>query len=178
MAATHRRAARAARTGRRGPDCVPAADQERETERLRCAAAAYADDLVAVTGSLSEVQAAKERYAAWARLKGNVSKCAVTAGILHGEYWDQAPGTQCGKRMLQSLQSRLTGTIRIDGHPVPFLQPHEPYTYLGIELIMTLTWKHLYDSAMRQTRQAGEALAPARYKAHLEEKLRVLRTCI
>ena len=165
-----------ARAGRRGPDRSAAA--RHEAERLRCAAAAYADDLAAATGSLTDmqVQAAKiARYAAWARLKVNVAKCAVT-GILHGEQHGLPPGARCGKRMLQSLQSRLTGSVRIGGHPVPFLPPDEPYTYLGFELTMTLNWRHLYDRVVRQTQQAGAALA--RCSARPQQKLRVLRTCI
>ena len=156
---------------------APTTSQQREAERLRCAAAAYADDLAATTGSLADmqVQAAKiERYAAWARLKVNVSKCAVT-GVLHSER-HHLPSGQCNKGMLQSLQSRLTGTVRIGGHPIPYLPPHEPYIYLGFELTMTLNWKHLYNRILRQTREAGEALVQC--GARPQQKLRVLQTCI
>jgi hypothetical protein len=36
----------------------------------------------------------------------------------------------------------LQGKIFVQGAPVKFIQPDTPFKYLGIQLTLTLDWKH------------------------------------
>ena len=58
-------------------------------------------------------------------------------------YGDKARGlidNPLNETSIQMLKSRLS-TVTLDGEKIPFHDPHcQPYTYLGVEITMTLNW--------------------------------------
>ncbi len=111
------------------------------------AALAYADDLNALTSSLSnlKLQAQKvERFAQWSGMEVNARKCAASA-ILHGQ---AAAGLVKRADDERVIKPRLEGKINMGNGPVPYLPPDEPYKYLGIFLTLTLNWGHQYRASL------------------------------
>ncbi len=111
------------------------------------AALAYADDLNALTSSLSnlKLQAQKvERFAQWSGMEVNARKCAASA-ILHGQ---AAAGLVRRADDEKVIKSRLEGQINMGNGPVPYLPPDEPYKYLGVLLTLTLNWGHQYRASL------------------------------
>ncbi len=101
------------------------------------AALAYADDLNALTSSLSnlKLQAHKvERFAQWSGMEVNARKCAASA-LLHGQ---AAAGLVRCADDEKAIKYRLEGQINMGNGPVPYLPPDEPYKYLGVLLSLTL----------------------------------------
>ncbi len=111
------------------------------------AALAYADNLNALTSSLSnlKLQAQKvERFAQWSGMEVNARKCAASA-ILHGQ---AAAGLVRHADDEKVIKPRLEGQINMGNGPVPYLPPDEPYKYLGVLLTLTLNWGHQYRASL------------------------------
>ncbi|NBK25215.1 MAG: reverse transcriptase family protein, partial [Spirochaetia bacterium] len=100
----------------------------------------YADDLLCVTGSLSDLHIQAEKlsaYSDWAELKISASKTKVT-----GMPYRQAAAGLYGKYdPVAAVRAQLKGKILVQGTPACFLPPDEPFTYLGVQLTMTLNWR-------------------------------------
>ncbi|NBK25453.1 MAG: reverse transcriptase family protein, partial [Spirochaetia bacterium] len=100
----------------------------------------YADDLLCVTGSLSDLHIQAEKlsdYSDWAELKISASKTKVT-----GMPYRQAAAGLYGKYdPVAAVRAQLQGKIQVQGTPACFLPPNEPFTYLGVQITMTLNWR-------------------------------------
>jgi hypothetical protein len=113
--------------------------EENDTQHL--AAAAYADDLAAVTSTVKDMedQASKiTAYCKWARLEVNVNKCAVTGGLFQQWNTEKLSWKQRGQdqRVLHTLQN-----IFLCGKKVTPHLPSQSYTYLGLPLNIQLDWR-------------------------------------
>ena len=103
---------------------------------------AFADDLICPAGSLRNlhIQADKlTRYSNWAALQVSGSKTNVT-GILHGA----AKTGVWGKDPKKHLWTQLSNKILVQGQHAHFIEQNNPFTYLGVELTMSLNWTHQY----------------------------------
>ena len=104
-----------------------------------CSALAYADDLAILTSDSNDMKRQMEKltaYLEWSGLDVNASKCAAT-GVL---WRDADSGLITTPLDATLLQRRLD--LRIGDKTIPFLHPDKPYTYLGVDLTMTMNWSH------------------------------------
>jgi hypothetical protein len=112
-------------------------------ERLKHAVsgAAYADDVGILTNTLSDlhVQAHKlSSYSDWGAMQVNVGK-TIVSGVLHRQTHAARGITQ--KSAYNQVARQLTSRIKVQGQPVTYQDPREPFTYLGVVLTMTLDWR-------------------------------------
>ena len=108
----------------------------------RWSTGAFADDLICLAGSLRNlhIQADKlTRYSNWAALQVSGSKTKVT-GFLHGA----AKTGVWGKDPKKHLRAQLSNKIHVQGQHARFIEQDDPFTYLGVELIMSQNWTHQY----------------------------------
>ena len=93
------------------------------TSKVKISSAAYADDLAAIANKL-------DKFCAWAGMDLGIPKYAITGcpnkSKLH-------PTTF--KALIQSTK------INYRNQPIPVLNQHELYTYLGINLAPSFKWK-------------------------------------
>ena len=90
------------------------------------AALAYADDLKALTGSLSNLKLQAEkvaRFSHWSGMEVNARKCAASA-ILHGQ---ASAGLVKSPEADKEIRARIEGQIIIGKGVVPYLPPDQPY---------------------------------------------------
>ena len=125
---------------------------------LKVAAAAYADDLLALAASAEDltVQAQKiQRYSDWVGLRPNVSKCAVSAA-LYGYANDCSMTNPYNDGLVRMASDRLQG-LKLAGATPPFLHPHrDTYRYLGVDLTLSLDWRHDMQRAVTIAREKGD----------------------
>ena len=103
---------------------------------------AFADNLICLAGSLRNlhIQADKlTRYSNRAALQVSGSKTKVT-GILHGA----AKTGVWGKDPKKHLRTQLSIKILVQGQHAHFIEQDDPFTYLGVELTMSLNWTHQF----------------------------------
>jgi hypothetical protein len=76
------------------------------------------------------------------------------------------------------LATQLSGHILVQGHPVVFQQPTEPFTYLGVILTMTLNpyWKHQFRAASETLKQPARSLYHS--KATAGQQMKIINTKI
>ena len=138
------------------------------------ASSGYADDLVILTNNPRDmmVQAAKiTAFTQWSHLQANAKKCAVTA-ILHAD----AKNKLCKSAAdFQRISSKLKG-ITIDGDPIPVYRSDQPYKYLGIQITLTLNWKHQIASVRKLITTKGTRLVHS-FASPLQ-RIKVLQRCI
>jgi hypothetical protein len=104
------------------------------------AAGAYADDLAAMTRSVTDMQIQSNKITAfcqWARLKVNPSKCAITAGLF--QIWKYEKSSNWGQD--PRVCNKLRGKIQLLGAEVPAISAGTTYTYLGLPLNIQLDWR-------------------------------------
>ena len=106
------------------------------THEVRTSAAAYADDLAITTNNVQDLLKQTEKlqlFTYWAGLRVNPTKCAVT-----GYMPNQSKHNRITKNTYAKVQYRTQEGLT----PIPYLDPSQPYTYLGVEITATLAWKH------------------------------------
>jgi hypothetical protein len=64
----------------------------------------------------------------------------------------------------------------VQGHPVVFQQPTDPFTYLGVVLTMTLKWKHQFHTATENLKQLAKSLYHT--KATAGQQMKIINTKI
>jgi hypothetical protein len=109
--------------------------------RHACSSLAYADDLETLTQNLSDmrVQAHKlTRYADWSQMKVNTGK-TIISGILHATAKTKRYSTHAATDA-RVLAMQLENKIIVQGKPVTYQHPADPFTYLGVDLTLTLNW--------------------------------------
>ena len=100
------------------------------TSKIKISSAAYADDLAAIANKLDSLQKQLnklDKFCEWAGMNLGIPKCAVTGCPNKSKL---NPITF--KALIQSTN------INYRNQPIPVLNQHEPYTYLGINLAPSL----------------------------------------
>ena len=114
------------------------------------------------------------RYANWAHMKVNTTKTVVT-GILHSN----AHTGMLGHRHTVDhamMAARLQDKIYVQGKPVQFIQPDQPFKYLGVLLTLTLDWRHQFQAVQTAVRKKCGDLKNRGLPAALQ--MRIIRTVI
>jgi hypothetical protein len=116
--------------------------QKTMDERLKHAVsgAAYADDVGILTNTLSDLQVQAHKlssYSDWGAMQVNVGK-TIVSGVSHKQ--THAPGGITHKSAYNQVARQLTGRIKVQGQPVTYQDPREPFTLPGVVLTMTLDW--------------------------------------
>jgi hypothetical protein len=103
---------------------------------VKLAELGYADDLSLLNTSAAAAQRQLHkvhRFAEWAGMDLNVKKCAHSALL--------APGAGRKQLLALSADGKSTAAVTWKGTPLPYLQPHEPYKYLGVWTSLDLNTK-------------------------------------
>ena len=136
-------------------------------ERIRnsLSNAAYADDLSILTNSISnlKIQAEKlSKYANWAYLEVNTGKTTVSGLLYHN-----LVSNPYGKNdAISQIRAQLEGKIIVQGHPINYLDPREPFRYLGILITLTLDWKFQHQAMLKKAKDKIERLIAYRASSH------------
>jgi len=143
----------------------------KENEHDHISAAAYADDLCALTNTAGDLQAQADKitgYCAWAGIDTNNVKCGVTAGLFKTWAREGVKWQKDDTRLRAQLNK-----ITLQGLAVPVLSPSESYLYLGLPINILLHWKHAFQRVMDKIKAKGTALLKVTTlsKAH---KLRIV----
>jgi len=130
--------------------------------------AAYADDLQVLTGTTADLHIQMMKltaFADWADLRVNHTKSFVT-GLHHAEPMHE-----------QQALVRELGTVLVQGQPIRIHHPKDPFTYLGVELTMTLNWTHHKRKILRQLRESARQIRLHPW-ATPKQKLYMIETCL
>ena len=97
------------------------------TSNTKLCSAAYADDLVVISNNLTSLQHQLNKHdklCEWAWIDLSIPKCTIT-------------GCPNKTRLnLQAFKTHINNTnINFRNQPIPILSQHEPYVYLGINLV-------------------------------------------
>jgi ribonuclease HI len=142
-----------------------------ENDQHQLSSAAYADDLAILTNELGHMQTQAKKVALfsdWAGLHVNHSKCRVTA-ILHKTLKAQAA---CHWR----VRTRVEGRVLIGGTAIPYLEPSEPFKYLGVHIPLTLDWGTQLSETIKTLKRKGTQLATS--LASPDQRLQIIRMCL
>ena len=134
----------------------------------------FADDIALLTKTLLDlkIQARKlSEYANAMDMIVNAKKTLATAA-LHGH--KKTP--VCGGPFDQNaIRTQLEGKIIVQGHAITYHPPDDPFTYLGIDITMTLNWSPQLAKTLKKLRDKVKALK-ANTWASTGQKLRVINT--
>ena len=138
------------------------------TSKVKISSAAYADDLAAIANKLETLQTQLnklDKFCEWAGMDLGIPKCAITGcpnkSKLH-------PTTF--KALIQSTN------INYRNQPIPVLNQHEPYTYLGINLAPSLKWKTQINTTTAKVIKQCQALVTC--PATMKQKINMADTVI
>jgi hypothetical protein len=104
-----------------------------KTSSLSISSAAYANDLAVIFKNIKDIQPQLnkiDKFCTWAGMGLGINKCAITGCPNKSKL---SPTTF--KAYLQSHN------IQFHTQAIPILYQNEPYKYLGIQLVPSLTWK-------------------------------------
>ena len=135
---------------------------------------AFADDLICLTNTLPNLQIEPDkltRYSDWAALQVSGSKTKVTGNLHHS-----AKTGIFGQNPNNGLKTQLENRVQVQRQHAQFIKSDAPFTYLGVELTMSLDWK---DQHTRMTNNLEHKLAGLKESyASPEQALRILNTAI
>lgn len=140
-------------------------------EKYQCSDCTYADDLNAITHTVSDLQVQAQKiteYADWAHLLVNNTKSTAT-GALH-RHQPQHPIDS------RTIHTHLEGMITIQGKPISIHDPGKPFRFLGVNLTLSLSWKPQLKELLDKIRDQLWHLKIS--KGSSTQKLRILRTCV
>jgi hypothetical protein len=103
-----------------------------QTSKSTISSAAYVDDLVIISNKSPSLQTQLnkiDKFCEWAGMDLGISKCAIIGCPNKSKL-----NPQTFKALLQAQHTSYRNS------PIPVLHQHEPYTYLGIQLIPSLKW--------------------------------------
>ena len=138
--------------------------------------AAFADDLSILTTSLPNlhIQADKlTRYADWAHLEVNTDKTTVS-GLLYRNLARSSPYGR--KDAIAQVRAQLENQIVVQGRHVKYLDPREPFRYLGANLTLTLDWKFHHQILLKKAKEKIERLIA--FRVSPQQIQHVIKTCI
>ena len=104
-----------------------------KTSRNAISSATYADDLVIISSNIDHIQPHLQKinkFCKWAGMGLGINNCALT----------ECPNKS---KLAPHKFTTLLQTQNINFHnqPIPILHQNEPYKYLGIYMVPSLTWK-------------------------------------
>ena len=138
------------------------------TSKVTISSAAYADDLAAIANKLASLQIQLnklDKFCAWAGMDLGIPKCAVTG----------SPNKS--KMPPLAFKAQILATnINYRNQPIPVLDQHEPYTYLGINLAPSLKWKTQISTTTAKVTKQCQALVSC--PATMKQKISMLDTVI
>ena len=103
------------------------------TSNNTISSAAYADDLVTISSNIAHIQPQLEKidkFCKWAGMGLGINKCALIGCSNKSKLAPQ--------KFTTFLQ---TQNINFRNQTIPILLQNEPYKYLGIHMVPSLTWK-------------------------------------
>jgi hypothetical protein len=74
------------------------------------------------------------------------------------------------------LALQLEGKILVQGKPVVYQHPSKPFTYLGVDMTLTLNWGHQLRKVLDKIDSKGAALR--RSTAAAKHKMKIIQTVI
>ena len=120
-------------------------DQPDERILNSLSGAAYADDLAILTNNLSNLKIQAEKvsmYSDWAHMIVNDGKTKVTGVLYHS-----IEAGHCSKgEAMRRVRAQLENQIFIQRKQVGYLDPRDPFRYLGANLTMTLDWRYQHQT--------------------------------
>jgi ribonuclease HI len=137
--------------------------------------AAYADDLAALTRTLSDLKHQADKvtqFADWGNMPANVDKTLATAAL----YSNTRTGRYGGTSPTSQVRQQIDGKIMVQRKPVTFLDPKEPFTYLGVDITMTLDWRPQHQKLLSKTKEKLQHLNSS--YATPEQKQKIIDTAI
>ncbi len=121
------------------------------------------------------VQADKlSRYADWSHMKVNTGK-TIVSGILHSTAQTKRYGAHSATDA-RVLAMQLKDKIIVQGKPVAYQHPSEAFTYLGVDMTLTLNWGHQLRKILDALANKGAMLRRSSAAAKL--KMKVIQTVI
>ena len=103
------------------------------TSNAKLCSVAYKDNLAAISNNLTSVQHQLNKFdkiCKWTRMDLGIPKCAITG---------------CSNKTklnpLASITHIKNTNINFRNQPIPILNQHKPYVYLGINFVPSLQWK-------------------------------------
>jgi hypothetical protein len=153
--------------------CLPA------EQRLRhaCSNLTYADDLAILTMLQRDLKQQAQKltlFADWSHMKVNTTK-TIVSGILHHNATSGFVG-HLHTVDHQLIAGRLRNAIYVQGAPVKYLPPDEPFKYLGVKITLTLDWKPQFLTMLTTLKDKCQQLKRSRLPA--STKLRIVRTVL
>ena len=134
--------------------CLPP-DAEAPPHATSLPATGFVDDTTVIANTVADLrwQAAKiDAFATWAGTPINASKCAAT-GALFGSM----PTQPLTAPNLKPSLSGKTKAISMGGGTVPFLDPSQPYKYLGVYISLSMDWETQIQAVINEADTQGEA---------------------
>jgi hypothetical protein len=150
--------------------------REGQRNKHHLADVVYADDLTIFTNNPRDLkkQAGKlSLWAIWADMDVQPAKTLVT-GALHSRQPNARAVAHSSAYDCVELTSRLKGKIMVQGAPVKFIPPTEPFTLLGVMITVTLDWNPQYLNALKIARHLAEKLSMS--FASTTQKVRLLNS--
>ena len=138
------------------------------TSKVKISSAAYADDLAAMANKLKSLQIQLnklDKFCEWAGMDLGIPKCAVT-------------GCPNKSKMNPTIFKALIQSTNINyrNQPLPVLDQHELYTYLGINLAPSLKWKTQINTTTAKVIKQCQALVAS--PATMKQKINMADTVI
>ena len=137
--------------------------------------AAYADDLIILTHTPSDLKTQADKlthFCNWAHMPVNTDKTFAT-GILYRNVINSPYGRKCPTTQ---VAAQLTNQILIQNKYATFLPPTKPFTYLGVEITMTLDWRPQHAKTRKTALDKVNHLIHS--KITRQQKAHILKTCI
>ena len=129
-----------------------------ETSKVKISSAAYADDLATIANKLKSLQIQLNKlnkFCEWVGMDLGILKCASTG----------CPNKSKVSPLTLKIQIQATN-INYRNELIPVLHQNEPYTYLGINLALSLKWKtHIHTTTTKVIKKCKDLVAcPATMK--------------
>jgi hypothetical protein len=138
------------------------------TSNTTICSAAYADDLAVISDNLPSLQQQLnkiDKFCAWAGMDLGIPKCAITG----------CPNKT--KLTPQAFRSHIRDTnIHFRNQSIPILSQHEPYVYLGINLVPSLNWKT--QTHITTTKLITQCKLLTASPANMKQKIQMIDTVI
>ena len=138
------------------------------TSKVQISSATYADDLTTIANKLKSLQAQLnklDKFCEWAGMNLEIPKCAITG----------CPNKSKMNPIAFTTQIQATN-INYTNQPLPVLDQHESYTYLGINLAPSLKWKPQINTTATKVIKQCQALVAC--PATMKQKINMADTVI
>ena len=135
------------------------------TSNNTISSAAYGDDLVLISSNITHIQPQLDKidkFCKWAGMGLGINKCALTGCPNKSKLAPQ--------KFTIFLQNQ---NINFHNQPIPILHQNEPYKYLGIHMVPSLTWKTQTHATITKIQEQCKLLktccATMKQKTHIME---------